>query len=82
MVCGLGLGILPPPHKYLALRTGQKMIPVGNAQQQTFGGYIDGDGGGAGKNKVEKVGTRHIQQSTMAGGSDGNQWGGGADGRR
>ena len=26
------------------------MLPVGNAQQQTFGGYIDGDGGGAGEN--------------------------------
>ena len=26
------------------------MLPVGNVQQQMFGGYIDGDGGGAGKN--------------------------------
>ena len=31
-------------------REGEKMLTVGNAQQQTFGGYIDGDGGGAGKN--------------------------------
>ena len=26
-------------------REGEKMLTVGNAQQQTFGGYIDGDGG-------------------------------------
>jgi hypothetical protein len=52
------------------------MLPVGNAQQQTFGGYIDGDGG------VRARITRHIQQSTMVGGGDGRQWGGGADGRR
>ncbi len=40
-----------------------------------LGGDIDGDGGGAGENKVENFGTRHIQQSTMAGGGDGRQWG-------
>ncbi len=57
------------------------MLPVENAQQQMFGGYIDGDWGGTGKNKVVKVGTRYIQQSTMAGGGNGRQWGGGADGR-
>jgi hypothetical protein len=26
-------------------REAKKMLPVGNAQLQTFGGYIDGDGG-------------------------------------
>ena len=31
------------------------MLPVGNAQQQTFGGYIDGDGGDVGKNEVENM---------------------------
>ena len=56
------------------------MSPVGNVQQQMFGWYIDGDEGVVGKNKGKKVGTKHIQQSTMAGGGNGRQWGGGADG--
>ena len=30
-------------------REAKKMLPVGNAQLQTFGGYIDGDGGGCGR---------------------------------
>jgi hypothetical protein len=38
-------------------------------------GDIDGDAGGAGKNEVVKFGTKHIQQSTMAGGGNGRQWG-------
>ena len=33
-------------------------------------------GGGEGKNKGDKVGTKHIQQSTRAGGSDVRQGGG------
>ncbi len=51
------------------------MLPVENVQQQTFGRCIDRDGGGEGKNKGAKVGTKQIQQSTMAGGGDGRQWG-------
>ena len=31
------------------------MLPVGNAQQQTFGGYIDGDGGIMARRKVSKL---------------------------
>jgi hypothetical protein len=31
------------------------MLLVGNAQKHTFGGYIDGDGGGASENKVEML---------------------------
>ena len=31
------------------------MLPVGNAQQQTFGGYIDGDGGVRVRIKVTKL---------------------------
>ena len=32
--------------------------------------------------KVKNVGIKHIQQSTMAEGSNGRQWGGGTDGGR
>jgi len=58
------------------------MLRVGSVHQETFGGYIDGDGGNDGEKKGVKVGTKHIQQSTKAGGDTGRQWGGGADGGR
>jgi hypothetical protein len=38
------------------------MLLVGNVQQQTFGWYIDGDRGGAGKNKGERGGTKDNNQ--------------------
>ena len=38
------------------------MLRVGSAHQETFGGYIDGDGGGDGEKKGVKVGTNHIQR--------------------
>ncbi len=42
------------------------MLLIGNAQKQVFGGYIDGDGGGAGVNKGKKVGTKNNNQLAMA----------------
>ena len=32
----------------------KKMLPVGSAHQETFGGYIDGDGGMMARRKVSK----------------------------
>ena len=48
-----------------------------SAHQEMLGGYIDnGDGGGDCEKKGAKVNTKHIQQSTKAGGGAGRQWGG------
>ena len=54
------------------------MLTVGNAQQQTFGGYIDGDGGGAGENKGDIFNNQQRLEAEMEGSGRG---GGGADGR-
>ena len=41
------------------------MLTVGNAQQQTFGGYIDGDGGGAGENKGDIFNNQQWLEAAM-----------------
>ena len=48
-------------------REGEKMLTVGNAQQQTFGGYIDGDGGGAGENKGDIFNNQQRLEAEMEG---------------
>ena len=54
------------------------MLTVGNAQQQTFGGYIDGDGGGAGENKGDIFNNQQRLEAEMEGSGRGAE---GADGR-
>ena len=54
------------------------MLTVGNAQQQTFGGYIDGDGGGAGENKGDIFNNQQRLEAEMEGSGRGGE---GADER-
>ena len=42
------------------------MLPVGNAQLQTFGGYIDGDGG-VGENKGDIFNNQQRLEAAMEG---------------
>jgi len=60
-------------------REGEKMLTVGNAQQQTFGGYIDGDGGGAGENKGDIFNNQQRLEAEMEGSGRGGGGGGRED---
>ena len=75
-----------PPTTTRVVGTAQrakKILPVGNAQQQMFGGYIDGDGGVRARIKVTKLAKNifNNQQRLEAAmeGSGGVAWMGGND---
>ena len=58
------------------------MLPVGNAQQQTFGGYIDGDGGVRTRIKVKKLAQNIFNNQQWLEAAMEGSGGGGVDGGR